>query len=86
MLPPSLFPAEAILERLLPFNLRATFSGHYHGFTESWHRSASLTTNRCCARIRDNHDGTKDKGYWLCSVKSGRLSREFIPFIPETPG
>ncbi len=76
--------ADAVLERLLRFDLRAAFSGHHHGFTESRHRSAMLVTNRCCARIRDNHDGTPGKGYWLCSVQDGRLDREFVPFKPGT--
>jgi hypothetical protein len=43
-----------------------------------------ITTDRCCARIRGNHDGALEKGYWLCEVRDGRLNREFIAFKPGT--
>lgn len=79
--------ADALLERLLDFNLREAFSGHYHAFTESWQRAAALVTNRCCALIRSNHDGTKEKGYWLCSAAGdGRLTREFVEYRGAAPG
>lgn len=78
---------DALLERFLDFNLREVFSGHYHAFTECWHRSAPLVTNRCCALVRDNHDGTKEKGYWLCSAAGdGRLTREFVGYRGAAPG
>jgi hypothetical protein len=72
--------SDAVLERLIEFNLRAVFSGHHHGFTESFHRRALLVTNRCCARIRDNHDGSKTKGYWLCKAQRGELAWEFVDY------
>jgi hypothetical protein len=37
-----------------------------------------LTTNRCCAISRDNHDGTKEKGYFLCTASAGSIQREFV--------
>ena len=37
----------------------------------------ALTTNRCCAFSVGNHDGTKEKGYFLVKVADGALKREF---------
>jgi 3',5'-cyclic AMP phosphodiesterase CpdA len=70
--------ADALLERFKPLNLVAVFNGHFHGFTE--HRSGPtvFTTNRCCAISRGNHDGTTEKGYFLCSAAAGEIQREFV--------
>ena len=67
-----------VLKRLTDYDLRAAFSGHFHGFTEKTSGHATLTTNRCCALSKGNHDGTKEKGYFLMTVKDGKLSREFV--------
>jgi len=72
--------ADGLLEPFKPFNLQAVFSGHYHGFTERNWNNAIATTNRCCALKRGNHDGTKEKGYFVCSAHNGRISREFVEF------
>jgi predicted phosphodiesterase len=77
--------AEDVLQRFQEFNLQAVFSGHFHGFTERTLRSAVLTTNRCCALRRDNHDGTKEKGYFLCQTREGRIQRSFVEFKPPVP-
>jgi predicted phosphodiesterase len=61
--------AEALLERFLDFNLQAVFSGHFHGFTERTSGQVTLTTNRCCALKRANHDGTNEKGYFVCDER-----------------
>jgi predicted MPP superfamily phosphohydrolase len=74
--------ADALLERLRDFNVQAVFNGHFHGFTEKAWRSAPITTNRCCALKRDNHDGTKEKGYFVCTARDGRITREFVEFKP----
>ncbi len=74
--------AEALLGTLAEFNLQAALSGHWHGFTEETRHSTTLTTDRCCSRVRDNHDGTKEKGWFVCTVKDGTVSRRFIE-IPE---
>ena len=74
--------AEELLARLLPLNLVAVFSGHHHGFTERKSGHATLTTNRCCAISRQNHDGTPEKGYFLCSANQGEIHREFIEVFP----
>lgn len=70
--------ADDVLKRLTDYDLRAAFSGHFHGFTEKTSGNATLTTNRCCAMSKGNHDGTKEKGYFLMTVKDGKLSREFV--------
>jgi 3',5'-cyclic AMP phosphodiesterase CpdA len=74
--------ADALLNRLREFNVQAVFNGHYHGFTEHQWQGVAVTTNRCCSFKRGNHDGTKEKGYFLCTAKDGRVTREFIEFKP----
>lgn len=70
--------ADAVLERLRDYNLQAVYNGHFHGFTENKVGQTVLTTNRCCALKRPNHDGTKEKGYFLCTITDGAIHREFI--------
>jgi 3',5'-cyclic AMP phosphodiesterase CpdA len=72
--------ADALLGRFLDFNLQAVFSGHFHGFTERISAGVVLTTNRCCSLKRNNHDGTKEKGYFLCSAQEGRILRSFVEY------
>ena len=69
--------ADDLLKRFLDFNLKATFSGHYHAYTEKKAGQTTLVTNRCCAFSKNNHDGTKEKGYFLVKVVDGELKREF---------
>lgn len=70
--------ADAVLARFREFNLQAVFSGHYHAFTERKLGKATLTTHRCCSLRRGNYDGDKEKGYFLCHAKDGKVSREFV--------
>ena len=72
--------ADAVLQRLVGLNVQAIFSGHFHGFTERRFGQAVLTTDRCCSRIRNNHDGTKEKGWFLCQAAQGGVSRRFVEF------
>lgn len=72
--------ADALLDRFREFNLQAVFSGHFHGFTERHVDATVLTTNRCCALKRANHDGTKEKGYFVCSAGEGRVSKDFVEY------
>ncbi len=74
--------ADALLERLIGHNLQAVFSGHYHGFTERVLGDVALTTDKCCAISRSNHDGTPEKGYFLCEAKAGRITRTFVEVQP----
>lgn len=70
--------ADDLLARLVDFNVQAVFSGHWHGYTEKpWH-NATLTTDRCCSRFRNNHDGTKEKGWFVCTARDGQVSRRFV--------
>lgn len=77
---------DALLERFKPVNLQAIFCGHYHASTETKVGSTIVTTNRCCALKRGNHDGTKEKGYFLCTARGGTVTREFVEFgrAPKT--
>jgi 3',5'-cyclic AMP phosphodiesterase CpdA len=81
--------ADALLERLKPINVQSIFDGHFHGFTESKINGAAVTTDKCCALKRWNHDGTKEKGYFLCRAKDGQITREFVevnfPGMPPMP-
>jgi hypothetical protein len=73
--------ADALLDKFRPLNLRAVFNGHFHGFTERELGNARVTTNRCCALKRGNHDKTTVKGYFLCTAKDGVIHREFIEVL-----
>ena len=75
--------ADDLLVRLLDFNLVAVFNGHFHGFTERTVRRTVLTTNKCCAISRANHDGTKEKGYFLCTASASGITREFVEVKPS---
>jgi predicted phosphodiesterase len=74
--------ADAVLEHFKEHNLQAVFSGHFHGFTERQVGNATLTTNRCCSFSKGNHDGAKEKGYFLCHAKEGKVRRSFVEFKP----
>ncbi len=74
--------ADELLARFTRFNLVAVFDGHFHGFTERHLGATTLTTNRCCAISRDNHDGSTEKGYFLCSAGDGQIARRFIAVTP----
>jgi Icc protein len=73
---------EDVLSRLDGINLRGTFNGHYHARIERRRGDVSVLTNACCSRLRDNHDGSLDEGYLLCTATAdGRLSWEFVEFV-----
>jgi predicted phosphodiesterase len=74
--------ADDLLDRFRDYNLQAVFSGHFHGFTERQTGKVVLTTNRCCALKRDNHDGTKEKGYFICTAHEGKITRKFVEYKP----
>jgi len=70
--------AEAVLNMFREHNLQATFGGHHHAFTERNFQQATLVTNRCCSFSQPNHDGTKEKGYFICDARDGHISRSFV--------
>jgi len=70
--------ADEILRRFDGFDLRATFSGHWHGFAERHFENAIVTNSRCGSWWRQNNDKSPEKGYFLCEAKaSGDVTRQF---------
>ena len=70
--------ADDILNPFVGFNLRATFSGHWHGFAERHFEHANLPNSRCGSWWRGNNDGSPQKGYFLCeATPSGDVRRQF---------
>jgi calcineurin-like phosphoesterase family protein len=70
--------ADQVLERFKDFNLVAVYNGHFHSFTERRRGQTIITTDRCCSFFKQNHDGTKEKGYFLCRAKEGKIERKFV--------
>jgi len=75
--------ADELLARFKDFNLVAVLNGHFHGYTEKVINHATVTTNRCCSISRDNHDNSREKGYFLCTAKDGSIQRQFIEVKPQ---
>jgi hypothetical protein len=74
--------ADDLLERCYGLNLQAVFCGHFHGFTERPFRQSIITTDKCCARVRSNHDGSPEKGWFVCQALNGGIKRRFVEFCP----
>ena len=74
--------ADDLLERCYRLNLQAVFCGHFHGLTERAFRHSIITTDKCCSRVRRNHDGTPEKGWFVCQAVNGEIKRRFIEFCP----
>src|ERR1051325_8716947 len=72
--------ADALLDRFREFNLQAVYCGHFHSSTERTSGKTLMTTGRCCALKRNNHDGTKEKGYVVCTINDGTIHREFVEY------
>ncbi len=72
---------EDVLARFDAMNLRGVFGGHYHGHLLGRRGSCQIVGNVCCARVVGNLDGSKEKGYWLCTARSdGTVARRFVEF------
>ena len=70
--------ADALLAPFKHFDVRHIFNGHWHGYTETiWH-DAPVTTDRCCSRYRGNHDGSLQRGWFVCQARQGRITRRFV--------
>jgi predicted MPP superfamily phosphohydrolase len=74
--------ADDLLQRCSGLNLQAVFCGHFHGFTECPFQKSIITTDRCCSRVRFNHDGTPEKGWFVCQAVNGEIKRRFVEFHP----
>lgn len=71
--------AEALIARLAKLRLRWVHSGHWHGESVRRADGIPLTTSRCCARIRDNRDGSPLKGWHIYrAAPDGTLARRFV--------
>jgi hypothetical protein len=71
--------ADAVIERLLKFNLKWVHCGHWHGESLNPVGQAKLTTSRCCARLRANRDGSPLKGWHVYQAAAdGTLARRFV--------
>ena len=73
--------ASAPLPRLVQAVLRVATTGaiavNVAGLAEGVTQTM-FTTNVCCSYRRRNHDGKKEKGYFLCHAKDGKVERKFI--------
>ena len=68
-----------VMKLLQRHNVRAAFSGHWHGLTQRRLGAAPLVTGRCCSWWRNNHDGSALKGYLLCELTAaGVVEYDFI--------
>jgi 3',5'-cyclic AMP phosphodiesterase CpdA len=70
--------ARAVLQRLHSHELRGTFGGHWHGWTQRIDQGTSLTTGRCCSCWRENHDGSREKGYLVCRASAHGVNHGFV--------
>ncbi|MBW8780331.1 MAG: metallophosphoesterase [Verrucomicrobia bacterium] len=77
--------ADALLDRFRDCNLQAVFNGHFHGYTAHPFHQAVVTTNRCCSLKRNNHDGTREKGFFICTARDGRITRRFVEVPVPAP-
>jgi len=75
--------SDDLLNRFKEHNLRGVFNGHFHGFTQNQRADYIITTDRCCAYRRDNHDNTLEKGFFVCKTKDGVVTREFVEVSRE---
>jgi len=74
--------ANAVLRRFEMHNLQAVFSGHFHGLTEKQYGGIPLCTDRCLSFSRGNHDGSKEKGYFVARAEAAKVSYTFRQFLP----
>lgn len=75
--------ADALIARLAKTNVRWVHSGHWHGESVKPAGKFTLTTSRCCARIRTNRDGSPLKGWHVYrAAPDGTLARRFVEAPP----
>lgn len=64
--------------KLSPAGRDARVSGSEGGISTIAH--SIVTTDKCCSRVRSNHDGTPEKGWFVCNAGNGVVSRRFVEF------
>lgn len=75
--------ADDLLKRFKDYNLRAGFTAHYHANTETKFGEAMIYTGKCCSVKANNHDGTKEEGFYACvAKKDGTVTRKFVQVDP----
>jgi len=74
--------ADEILGLFRRHTLVHVLSGHWHGFTRRTWRRSTLTTDRCLSLSRGNHDGTKEKGFFVCTARGKTLDFRFVEVEP----
>lgn len=70
--------ADDVLALFAKHNLRLVAAGHYHGNQVEERGGILFTTTACCSTTRDNHDGTKAKGYRLFHCAADTVRTEFV--------
>jgi predicted MPP superfamily phosphohydrolase len=79
--------ADTLLEPFKQLNLLATFSGHYHAFTEKTIlTNVTATTDVCCSRKRANHDNKFEKGFFRLDAADGKCKRTFVEYGTDFKG
>jgi 3',5'-cyclic AMP phosphodiesterase CpdA len=72
-----------VLGRFRGHDLRSAFTGHAHRITWREVGGVTITTNRCCSFREPNHDGVRDKAYFVCRANAdGTVSRRFVAGLP----
>jgi hypothetical protein len=75
--------ADALIEHLLRLNVAWIHCGHWHGDSSRKAGPFTASTSRCCARLRENRDGSPLKGWHVYRAEAdGKLSRRFVA-IPK---
>jgi 3',5'-cyclic AMP phosphodiesterase CpdA len=75
--------AQVVLDRFRSHNLRSAFSGHSHRLTWREVGRVTFSTNRCCSYQEANHDGVKEKAFFLCRAHAdGSVSRRYMAVGP----
>lgn len=70
--------ADEVLALFSGYNLKLVASGHYHGNQEEERDGVLFTTTACCSATVENDDGTKEKGYRICTMEGESIQHEFI--------
>jgi 3',5'-cyclic AMP phosphodiesterase CpdA len=70
--------ADEVLGLFAGHNLKLVVAGHFHGNQEESRHGVLFTTTACCSTTRDNHDGTRSKGYRLFHLDSEQVLTEYV--------